>query len=346
MFTHAKRRLSKVGAILLTAGLCTGPFTAIAQSAAEFYKDKSMAMVIGIAPGGGYDLAARLLARHMTRQIPGQPNIVAQNMPGGGELNAANYVVGVAPQDGTVIAAVVRTVPFLPLYGNTAAKFDPLKLNWLGSPSQEVGLFVSWNGGSNLTLNDLFAKEVIVGVNIPGSDTSTYANILKHMFDAKLKIVSGYPGSEDIILAMQRGEVQAISNIAWSNLQRRAEWLTEKRVNILLQNGLRKLPDLPDVPVLIDLARNEEERAILELMLAQTIFGRPYFLAPNVPADRVAFLRQAFMATMSDQEFLAEAKKLKLEIDAVSGEEMQQSIARIYKTPKTLVEKARAIRTK
>lgn len=346
MSVRAKRSLLNAGAGLLAIGLCGMSASAIAQPAAEFYKDKTMSIVIGVPPGGGYDLTARLLARHMPKQIPGQPTIVAQNMTGGGELNAANYVLTVAPKDGTAIAAVVRTVPFMPLYGNAAARFDPMKLNWLGSPSQEVGLFISWNEPAKLTLKDLFEKEVIVGVNIPGSDTATYANILKNMFDAKLRIVGGYPGSEEIILAMQRGEVQALSNLAWSNLQRRGDWLKEKKVNILLQNGLRKLHDLPDVPVLIDLARNDEERAILELMLAQTIFGRPYFLSPDVPADRVALLRRAFMATMADPAFLADAKKQRLEIDAISGEEMQTSIARIYKTPKALVEKANAIRTK
>jgi tripartite-type tricarboxylate transporter receptor subunit TctC len=346
MRLQAKIGLSNMRALLLAAGFCGIASSGAAQSLAEFYKDKTMAMVIGIPPGGGYDLAARLLARHMTRHIPGRPTIVPQNMPGGGELNAANYVAAVAPKDGTAIAAVVRTVPFLPLYGNTAAKFDPLKLNWLGSPSQEVGLFVAWRGDSDMTFKDLFAKEVIVGVNIPGSDTYTYANILKHMFDAKIKIVSGYPGSEDIMLAMQRGEVHAISNMAWSNLQRRPDWIRDKKINIVVQNGLRKLPELPDVPLLIDLARTDEERAILQLMLAQTIFGRPYFLASDVPADRVAALRNAFMATMSDEEFLADSKKQKIEIDPVSGSEMQESIARIYQTPRGLVDKASAIRTK
>lgn len=335
-----------IGVIVVVAGLCGISTGGAAQPLADFYKDKTMTMVIGIPPGGGYDIYARLVARHMAKQIPGQPNFVAQNMPGGGELNAVHYVVNVAPQNGTVIGAVVRTVPFMPLYGNTAAKFDPLKINWLGSSNQDVGLFVVWHTASDMTLDNLFKKELIVGVNIPGSDTVTYANILKHLFGAQLKIVGGYPGSEDIVLAMQRGEVQAISNYSWSSLQRHADWIQEKKISILLQNGLRKLPDLPDVALISDLARTNEERSILELILGQTTFGRPYFLAPNVPAERVVALRAAFMATMSDESFLADAKKQKLEIDPISGDEMQEGIARIYKSPRDLVEKANAIRTK
>ena len=315
-----------------------------AQGVAEFYKDKTIAMVIGIPPGGGYDIYARLLARHLPKHIPGQPDILPQNLPGGGELNAANYIVNVAPQDGTAMGAVVRTVPFLPLYGNTAAKFDPQTIHWLGSSNQDVGLFVVWRDGVDRTLADLNQRELIVGTNPPGSDTHTIGNLLKNLFGLKLKLVGGYPGSEDIVLAMQRGEVQAISNYSWSNLQRRADLLKEKKVQVLLQNGLKKLPDWPDVPLILELARSDEERAILELMLGQTTYGRPYFVAPKVPADRVAALRVAFMATMRDQDFLENAKKQKLEIDPISGEDMQQAIARIYKTPAAVIEKANAIR--
>lgn len=324
MRASAQIRTLNIGAICLAIGLCSVATNGGAESLAEFYKGKTMTMVIGIPPGGGYDIYARLVARHMAKHIPGQPTFIAQNMPGGGELTAANYVVNTAPQNGTVVGAVVRTVPFQPLYGNTAAKFDPLKINWLGSSNQDVGLFVSWHTASAKTLDDLFKKEMVVGANTAGSDTITYANILKYMFDAKLKIVGGYPGSEDITLAMQRGEVEAIPNYSWASLQRHADWIEEKKVNILLQNGLKKLSDLPEVPLIIDLARNNEERSILELILGQTTFGRPYFVGPNVLAERVSALRTAFMTTMLDESFLADAKQQKLEIDPISGDEMQK----------------------
>jgi tripartite-type tricarboxylate transporter receptor subunit TctC len=267
-------------------------------------------------------------------------------MPGGGELTAANYVVNTATQNGTVIGAVVRTVPFQPLYGNTAAKFDAMTVNWLGSSNQDVGLFVVWHTAKAQSLGDLFKNEVVVGANPAGSDTVTYANILKYLFDAKLKIVSGYPGSEDIALAMQRGEVEATPSYSWAGVQRHADWLADKKVRILLQNGLKKLADFPDTPLIMDLARNAEDRSILELILGQTTFGRPYFMGPNVPKDRVAAMRDAFMATMADQTFLEEARKQKLEIDPISGTEMQAVIARVYKTPRDVVERANAIRSR
>jgi tripartite-type tricarboxylate transporter receptor subunit TctC len=319
---------------------------ACAETPAEFYKGKQMSMIIGIPPGGGYDIYARLVARHMSKHVPGQPSFVPQNMPGGGELTAANYVVNAAPQNGTVIGAVVRTVPFQPLYGNAAAKFDAMKINWLGSSNQDVGLFVVWHTSSAKTLDDLFKKEVVVGTNPAGSDTLTYANILKYLFDAKLKIVSGYPGSEDIVLAMQRGEVEAIPNYSTAGLARHADWVADKKVRILVQNGLKKLADYPDVPLITDLVRNDEDRAILELILGQTTFGRPYFMGPKVPADRVAALRAAFMDTMKDPDFLAEAKKQKLDIDPISGTEMQEIISHVYKTPRAVVERANAIRSR
>ncbi|MGE5539315.1 MAG: Bug family tripartite tricarboxylate transporter substrate binding protein [Gemmatimonas sp.] len=344
MGAAAHIRAFGIGAFAVAVGL--GPAGASrADDIADFYKGKQMTMVIGIPPGGGYDIYARLVARHMTRHIPGQPTFIAQNMPGGGELTAANYVVNTATQNGTVVGAVVRTVPFQPLYGNAAAKFDPLTVNWLGSSNQDVGLFVAWHTSAAQTVDDLFKKEVVVGANPAGSDTVTYANILKYLFDAKLKIVSGYPGSEDIALAMQRGEVEATPNYSWAGLQRHGDWLADKKVRILLQNGLKKLADFPDVPLIMDLARNDEDRAILELILGQTTFGRPYFMGPKVPPERVAAMRAAFMETMADPEFLAEAKKQKLEIDPISGTEMQTVIARVYKTPRDVVEKANAIRS-
>jgi tripartite-type tricarboxylate transporter receptor subunit TctC len=326
--------------------LVCGVASVRADEIADFYKGKSMTMVIGIPPGGGYDVYARVVGRHMVRKIPGTPGFIAQNMPGGGELTAANYVVNTAAQDGTVLGAVVRTVPFQPLYGNAAAKFDAMTVNWLGSSNQDVGLFVTWHTAPAKTIDDLFRNEIVVGANPAGSDTVTYANILKYMFGAKLKIVGGYPGSEDITLAMQRGEVEAIPNYSWASLQRHADWIEEKKVNVLLQNGLKKLAPFPDVPLIVDLAKTDEDRAILELILGQTTFGRPYFTGPKVPRERVSALRAAFMATMADPEFLADAQKQKLEIDPISGEVMQEIIARVYKTPRDVVEKANAIRSR
>jgi tripartite-type tricarboxylate transporter receptor subunit TctC len=344
MGAKARIRAWAIAAIAMALGL--GAAGVRAESIADFYKGKQMTMVIGIPPGGGYDIYARLVARHMSRHIPGEPTFIAQNMPGGGELTAANYVVNTATQNGTVIGAVVRTVPFQPLYGNAAAKFDAMTVNWLGSSNQDVGLFVAWHTAKAQSVDDLFKNEVVVGANPAGSDTVTYANILKYLFDAKLKIVSGYPGSEDIALAMQRGEVEATPNYSWAGLQRHADWIAEKKVRILLQNGLKKLADFPDTPLIMDLARNAEDRAILELILGQTTFGRPYFMGPNVPADRVAAMRDAFMATMADQMFLEEARKQKLEIDPISGTEMQAVIARVYQTPRDVVERANAIRSR
>lgn len=344
----AQPRIGSFSVGVLAFAACLGGIaaTATAQSPAQFYQGKNINIIIGVPPGGGYDRYARLVGRHMGRHVPGHPHFIPRNMPGGAELIAPNYVANIAPKDGTEIAAVTRTVPLEPLYGNKAAKFDARKLNWLGSSNREIGLFVAWHTAPDKTLASVFKKQLIVGVTPPGSDTATYANVLKYMFGAKLKIVGGYRGSRGILLAMQRGEVQAIPNISWSNITHHRDWLTGHKINILVQNGLAKLPELPDVPVLISLAKTDEQRSILELLLAPTNFGRPYFLAAGVPADRVAALRTAFMATMADKGFLADAKKLRTAINPVSGEELQKNISRIYAFPHSIVEKANAIRLK
>jgi tripartite-type tricarboxylate transporter receptor subunit TctC len=338
--------MTRLGAAALVSAmaLCAFERPAMAETVADFYRGKTISIMIGVPAGGGYDIYARLLGRHMSKHIPGEPLIIAQNMPGGGELAAMNHVVNVAPQNGTFIGAVVRTAPFQPLYGNQAAKFDPKTVNWIGSSNQDVGVVIAWNTAAVKSASDLLTKELVVGANPPGSDTATYANVIKYLFGANLKIVGGYPGSEDIALAMQQGEVEAIPNYSWSSVQRHPDWLAEKKVTILLQNGLKKLPDLPDVPLLGELARSDDERAILNLILEQTNFGRPYFVGPGVPPDRVAALRAAFTATMVDADFLADAKKSKLEIDPLSGEEMQTLLARVYDTPQDVVDKANAIR--
>jgi tripartite-type tricarboxylate transporter receptor subunit TctC len=336
-------------AAVLALGLLVLHGSASAQEArngavADFYRGKTITIVVGSDSGGGYDLNARALSRHMARYVPGQPNIIVQNRPGASSLAAANYVYEAAPADGTFIAAVQRPVPFQFLFGETGVRFDLHRIQWLGSTAKEPGVFVAWNTAPQKTLDDLGQDEMIVGGNGPATDTELFARTLNNLFGTKLKIVSGYPGQNEIILAMQRGEVQGVANWSWSDIENRhPDWISDKQVRFLLQFSLDPIPALKGVPFILDIARTDEERAVLKLLIENKALGRPYFVAPGVPSERVAALRAAFDATMQDPEFLADATKTVGPIDAVSGDDMQKMLGEVYASPPDLIEKARRL---
>ncbi len=314
--------------------------TGWAQSPADFYKGKTIELFVGYSAGGGYDVYARMIARYMGKHIPGNPTIVVKNMPGAGSLAAANHIYNAAPKDGTAFGTIGRGAPFDPLFGVPEAQFDAAKFTWIGSANNEVSVCVAWNTSGVKSIEELRTKELIVGGTGPSADTDQFPRIVNGVLGTKFKIVTGYPGGNDISLAMERGEVQGRCGWSWSSvITTQKAWFDEKKIIVLVQLSGAKHPDLPNVPLILDLAKTPEQKQILSLVFARQALGRPYMAPPGVPADRAAALRKAFMDTMKDKEFLAEAEKTKLEISPTSGEDVQKIIVEAYKTDKATVEK-------
>ncbi len=312
-----------------------------AQSPAEFYKGKTVDLYIGYSVGGAYDGYARLLARHMGKHIPGNPNVVPKNMEGAGSLRLANWLYNVAPKDGTVFGTFGRGIAFDPLIGRGGAQFDATKFSWIGSANDEVSICAAWHTTPINAFEDLAKTEMIVGGTGGSADTDQFPRIVNGVFGTKMKVISGYPGGNDIVLAMERGEVQGRCGWSWSSVKAtHPTWLDEKKIKILVQMSLAKHPDLPDVPLIMDLAKTEEQKQILRLIFARQVMGRPFVAPPGIPADRLAALRKAFMDTMKDPEFLAEAAKGDFEITPVPGEQVQKLVEEVYTTPKDVVAKA------
>ena len=325
-------------AVLLAASPCP------AQSPAEFYKGKTIELDIGLSAGGAYDAYARMLARTMGKYIPGNPLIVPKNMEGAGSMRLANYLYNAAPRDGTFIGTINRGTPFEPLLGNTGAQFDATKFNWIGSTNNEVSVCVAWAATGVATIDDWRAREVVVGASGPSADTYQFPKTLNAVLGTKFKIVTGYPGGNDIDLAMERGEVQGRCGWSWTSVKGLHQpWLDQHKLNILFQMGLSKHRDLPNVPLAIDLARTDEEKAILSLLFARQVMAWPYAAPPGVPEDRVEALRKAFDDTMRDKDFLAEAEKSNLEITPVTGAAIQKLVRQVYATPADTVRKATAM---
>ncbi len=328
------------GAFALALALAL-PGSAAADPLADFYKDKRVRMFIGYSSGGGYDTYARVLARYMGEHLPGKPPMIPPNMPGAGSLKAANYIYSAAPRDGTAIGAINRGVPTEPLMGSKAAQFDPLRLNYLGSMNKEVNVTIAWHTSGVKTFNDLFTRELIVGGTGSGADSVTYPLLLNNLLGTKLKIIAGYPGGEDINIAMERGEITGRPSPSWSSLQSgKPEWIKSKKIIPLVQLSLSKHPDLPDVPTVLEVVKDPTHRQVFELFFARQEMGRPFIAPPELAADRLAALRGAFMATMKDARFLALARKQDLEIMPITGEEMETILRRIYATPRDVLDLA------
>jgi tripartite-type tricarboxylate transporter receptor subunit TctC len=319
--------------------------TANAQSPADFYKGKTLEFYIGYSVGGGYDLYARTIARHIGKHIPGNPTVVPKNMEGAGSLRLANWMFRVAPKDGSVIGTIGRGTGFDPILGQQGAQFDGTKFTWLGSANNEVSVCVAWNATSGITkFDDLLTKEMTVGGTSMSADTDQFPRILNGVLGTKLKIVSGYPGGNDVVLAMERGEVKGRCGWSWSSvMSTHRVWLDEKKMTVLAQLALQKHPDLPDVPLIVDLAKTDEQRQILKMIFARQVMGRPYLAPPGIPADRAEALRKAFMDTMADKDFLADAEKAQLEITPVDGAGIQKLVAEVYQSPPEVAKKAAAL---
>jgi tripartite-type tricarboxylate transporter receptor subunit TctC len=331
-------RLATSGRVVAVALFALGPLpVASAQSPADFYKGKTIDLYIGYSAGGGYDVYARALARHMARFIPGNPTILAKNMPGAGSLVLANWLYNVAPRDGTAFGIIARGTAFDPLLGSTKAQFDASKFNWIGSMNNEVSVCVAWHTTGITTLEQVERNELTVGGSGPVADTDQFPKVLNATIGTRFKIVTGYPGGNDIDLAMERGEVMGRCGWSWSSvIATHKSWIDDKKINVLVQLSLSKHADLPHVPLIVDFARTQEQKQIFNLVFARQPMGRPFLAPPGIPAERVAVLRKAFMDTMKSGEFLAEAEKMQLEINPVSGDAVQKIVQEAYRTPKAV----------
>jgi tripartite-type tricarboxylate transporter receptor subunit TctC len=326
-------------------GLCllaTAAFAALparADSVEDFYRGRNVTLVIGYSVGGGYDLYGRLVARHLGKYIPGQPTIVPQNREGAGSMRAAIYIYNAAPKDGTVIGTFSRSMAVAPLLQD--APFDASKFSWLGSVSTDVNVCMTWNTSAVKTWDDMVTKPSKIGGLGAGADPDIFALMFKNVFGARLQLVSGYPGTNDVALAMERGEVDGMCGLSWSTVKtRHGDWLAGKKVSIPVQAGLHKESDIPDVPLVMDLVKTPEQTQIVRLILASQEMARPFAAPPGIPEDRKRALIEAFDKTMKDPEFLAEAAKMKADVNPVSAAAIESLLAEVYKTPKDVIAKA------
>ena len=288
---------------------------ASAQSVAEFYKGKTVTLIVSSAPGGGYDALSRTMAPHLSRHIPGNPTVVVRNMSGAGGIVAINHLFNVAAKDGTVIGSVQNNTPFEPLFGTKEASYDPLKFNWLGTPSIETAICTVWHHAPVTTWQDVLTKEITMGSSGVNSTPSFYGRLLIETLGFKLKLIVGYQSQSRVFLAMERGEVDGYPSVFYNALMStRPNWMPEKKVKLLVQVGLEKEPNLPDVPSALDLATQCRRQGAVEAGPAPLGTGRPFLMPPGVPADRVAAMQKAMMDTFKDPAFLAEAKKRQLDV--------------------------------
>lgn len=330
--------------VIIVAVLTGGTQPVRAQNTvADFYRGKTVTLTVGYSSGGGYDTYARILARHLGKHIPGNPQIVVQNAPGAGSMRAANAIYNVAPKDGTAIGMFGRGIALEPLIGTSPAQFEAQKFTWLGSGTEEAAVVVVSAAKDIKTWADMTGKPFTVGGEGTGSDPDVYALMLKNVFGVKLKLVSGYPGTAEMALAIERGEVDGRASWSWSSLKSlKPDWISGNKVSLPVQLNLTKSPDLPNAPLLGEFAANERQRQIMKLVLSRQTMGRPFMAPPGVPADRAAALRKAFDATMKDPEFLTEAKLRGQEVNPVSGAALDKLLAELYATPKDVIAETKA----
>ncbi len=325
-------------AIGLTAGFFGMVASANAQDAANFFKDKQIRIIVGSAAGAGYDINARVFARHFVNHIPGKPGIIIQNQPGAGSVVMANAVYNTAPKDGTTIGAAINGMPTAFLFKPRAVKFDPRKFNWLGSTNRDTQISYAWHSSGIKKIEDLFNRDLVVGATNPGTTQVDFPAAAKKLIGLRYKIVSGYKGTTDIHLAMERGEVQGMGSNAWLSLNAlNPDWVREKKIQILVQYNINANPELPGVPTIFKFAKSEADKQALTLLVSRLEYGRPFFLPPGVPADRVSILRRAFDATMKDKNYLSDADKAKLDVNPMSGEDTAALINQVMNTPKDVV---------
>ena len=334
----------RLTASALACLLSASPLAAAQNAVEQFYKGKQISVIVGSSSGGGYDTYARLLARHFSSAMPGNPMVVVQNMSGAGSNRAAGYIYSVAPKDGTAAAAIFPGAVLQPLLSDVPVSHDPNKLIYLGSANSDVYVCYVRSDAAVQTYKDMLTKELIVGASNPGATTYDLPLLLNSVLGTKFRIVTGYPGSREITLALERGEVQGACGIGWTGIEAmHPDWFAKDTIRVLVQLSTKGHDDLNKrgVPRAEELAQSEDDKKVIQLVFSQGIFGRPFVLPPGVPADRVAALRKAFVLALNDQTLRAEADKMQLDVDPMSGDELQKLVADLYDTPARLVERAR-----
>jgi len=325
---------------LAAAALLTLPAASAADEASDFYRGKTITVVVGFGAGGGYDIYARLLAHHLGNHIAGAPNVVAQNMEGAGSVRAANYVYSVAPKDGTVIAAVNQNMPMYQMLGGAGAQFNAAQINWLGSMAYSNGTLYTWYQSGIRTLADAKSRDVLVGGVGTTSDSYIYPTLINGLLGTRFKVINGYAGTKEIHLALERGEVMGRGGNTWASLtSSNQDWVDQKKINLLVQIGFNSEPEIGQVPLLIDLVNTPEEKQIVTVVTLPTALGYTNWLAPEVPAGRMKLLREAYDATMRDQAFLEEAGKHAMMIRSQTGAEIAALIKQAASVPKPVLDR-------
>jgi tripartite-type tricarboxylate transporter receptor subunit TctC len=330
---------------LVCALIAIGGAPATADPLADFYRGKTVTIVVSSSAAGGYDTVARAVARHLGRHLPGNPTVIVRNLAGAGGIIASNFLYNNAEKDGTVIGLVQNNTPFEPLFGTKEARYDPVKFNWLGTPSSETALVLLWHAVPVNSLAELKTREVAVGVSGANSTPAFYARLLNATLGTRMKLINGYPGQNDVLLAMERREVDGHPSAFFSSLRStRPNWLRDKTAKAIVQYGPEKISELADVPFAPDLVASEDDKLVMQAAFAPLALGRPFLMPPDLPTERVNALRRAFAATMTDPEFLAEGEKIGLGLNAPrSGEELQALMVRTYASPPKVMDRLRQL---
>ncbi len=330
-------------ALLAGIGLLQSVHSGSAQEAGNFFAGKQIRIIVGTGTGGGYDTYARLVARHLGQQIPGNPTFVVENMPGASGIKAVNYLYSGAPKDGTVLAAFNNAIPFYQAIGQPGISFKSEELSWVGSLTQTATVVAVWHGAGVKTIEDAKRKEVIMGATGAAGTKATYPTLLNNTLGTKFKIVAGYSGSKTVLLAIERDEVQGDGSNPWSTWHAaKPDWVKEGKIVPLVQIGLKKEADIPNVPLLTDLATNDEQRAMFAFTAAPVAMQQPFAGPPGMPPERLAILRRAFDQMVRDPAFRAEVEKLKLDLDPLPGAEVEKIARSVVNTPAGIVQKVQA----
>jgi tripartite-type tricarboxylate transporter receptor subunit TctC len=320
--------------ILLVAAGLLAMSSAHADGIADFYRGKTIRMVVGVGPGSAFDLNARAVAKYLPKYLPGSPTVIVQNQPGAASLTMANTLANVGPFDGTAIGASFGGITTASLFSPAQTRFDPQKLAWIGTTNQETNVGYVWKTAPVQKFADVFTTQLLVGAQAPGTMQYDFPTIMNAMMGTKYKVISGYEGTPQIHAAMERGEVQGVASTGYVTLKLlNSQWIKDGTVKIIIQWGVKKNPDLPDVPLVTEFAKTDEQRQALDLMFVRLTIARPFFMPPGTPPERVQAVRRAFDAVMKDKDFIDDETKLKLDVIPMTGEDVSAMIAEAYKAP-------------
>lgn len=329
-------------AIVIAPVLVLFALPSMAQPSGDLFKGRKISIYVSTGPGGGYDAYGRLLAQHLSQHLPGHPTVVVENMPGAGGRNVANYIYNVAPKDGTAIATVQHTTVYDALFGENGVRYDARRFNWLGSMASFTSVGIAWHTSGVKTVEDAKNKQIVMGSSGVGATSFQWTNLMNHIIGTKFKILTGYKGAADIYLAIERGELDGVAGTDWASIRNGyTRWVENKQINIFVQFAMTPHPELPDVPLIGDLVSSAEDKTLLRFVFLGLGFARPFLAPPDMPAPVVEALRRGFDAASKDPALLADAKKVRFDVDAVDGLTVQRQIDELYSTPKALVERAR-----